>query len=127
MFKRIMNYFSPISQPAKAILESFEEEARWVVKEKSILFPDTHWVLKDTKTNELLCYHTQYPSSVVSIVMGNLPLSTREQSALAHKCKSVIKAYNAGQSRKLNEEHDLLIEQARQKYMKLYVKPDSEQ
>lgn len=41
MFKHIINYFSPISQTAKVILESFEEEGRWVVGRKHIAFLGT--------------------------------------------------------------------------------------
>jgi len=128
MFKRIMNYFSPISQPAKAILESFEEKGRWETKKDNEL---RSWVVTDSVTG-LYFLVSEYKEGCLNFnifsIKDKLPfLSWVEQKFIERECLRVARKASAKKMLEIKEQRDKAVETEKDEYIKLYVKPDNEQ
>lgn len=59
--------------------------------------------------------------------MDNCFLSKREYRLISKQCANVVKKYIKEQNNKEQEEKQSLVEKNKQKYMKLYVKPENGQ
>lgn len=128
MFKRIMNYFSPISQPAKAILESFEEEGRWTATKDYRL---VSWVVIDSVTGLffLVSEHKEgrFNLNVFSVKDKLSFISWVEKKLIERECIRVARKARDKKMLEIKEQRNKAVEAEKEEYMKLYVKLDNEQ